>query len=278
MKALVIGGRGFLGKYVVAELNKLGYNVIEFNGDARKKQDIEDNIAGCQAVINLIGIIRETKHKSFYDEHVVVVNNIVDVMKENGVKKIVHVSALGTKAGANSMYHKTKYAGELHILDSKLDYTILRPSFLFGKEDKSINYFMKFVKNRFFVIFGDGSYKLQPVYVGDVAKSIVASLKNKKASQKIIEIAGNKQYNFNELIDVLARSINKKVVKIHVPIGFARFLARIFGRFSFFPITAEQLDMLIAGNICDNTEFIKIFSIKLKEFEEYLQGNAPYGI
>ena len=272
MRVLVIGSKGFLGKYVVNELNKLGYNLIEFNGDARKKQDIEASIAGCQAIVNLVGIIRETKGKTFYDVHVLVVKNIIDVMKANGVKKIIHVSALGTKAGTKSQYHKTKYAGELHILDSKLDYTILRPSFLFGKEDKSINYFIKFVRKGFFIIFGDGNYKLQPVYVGDVAKAIVDSIKNKKASKKIIEIGGNKQYSFNELIDVLARSRNKRVIKIHLPLLIARFMARIFGRFSFFPITAEQLDMLVAGNICDNTEFINTFKVELKDFEEYLVG------
>ncbi len=271
MKVLVIGSKGFLGRYVVDELNKEEYEIVEFKGDARKKEDIANNIDDCKAVINLIGIIREIKGKTFYDVHVLAVKNIIDVMKANGVKKIIHVSALGTKAGANSMYHKTKYAGELHISDSKLDYTILRPSFLFGKEDKSINYFLKFIKNRFFVIFGDGNYKLQPVYVGDVAKAVVDSIKNKKASKNIIEIGGNKQYSFNELIDVLARSINKKVVKMHIPTGFARFLAKIFGRFSFSPITSEQLDMLIAGTTCSNKEFNEVYGFKFKNFEDYLK-------
>ena len=272
MKVLVIGSSGFLGRYVIEEFKKNGYETAEFNGDARKKQDIEASIAGCQAIVNLVGIIRETKGKTFYDVHVLVVKNIIDVMKANGVKKIIHVSALGTKAGANSMYHKTKYAGELHILDSKLDYTILRPSFLFGKEDKSINYFIKFVRKGFFIIFGDGNYKLQPVYVGDVAKIIVDSIKNKKASKRIIEIGGNKQYSFNELIDVLARSRNKRIIKIHLPLLIARFMARIFGRFSFFPITSEQLDMLIAGNTCSNIDFNVAYGFELKDFEEYLVG------
>mgnify|MGYP001604237915 CR=1 FL=1 len=278
MKILVIGSKGFLGRYVVDELNKEGYGMVEFKGDARKKDDIASSIDGCKAVINIIGIIRETKDKTFYDEHVVVIKNIVDAMKEKGIKKIVHVSALGTKAGAKSQYHKTKYAGELCIIDSKLDYTILRPSFLFGKEDKSINYFIKFVRKGFFIIFGDGDYKLQPVYVGDVAKAVVDSIKNKKASKNIIELGGNKQYGFNELIDLLARSRNKKIVKIHIPLWMARSLASLFGWISFFPVTREQLEMLIEGNTCNIEEFKNTFDIKLKEFEEYLQENAPYGI
>ncbi len=271
MKALVIGSKGFLGKYVVDQLNKEGYELVAFKGDARKKEDIANNIDDCKAVINLIGIIRETKDKSFYDVHVLVVKNIIDVMKANGVKKIIHVSALGAKAGANSMYHKTKYAGELHILNSKIDYTILRPSFLFGKEDKSINYFIKFVKKGLFVIFGDGNYKLQPVYVGDVARAIVDSIKNKKASKKIIMVGGTKVYSFNELIDVLARIKDKKIIKIHVPIGLVMFFAKLLGRFSFFPITNDQLTMLLEGNTCDNREFLEVFKIDLKDFEAYLE-------
>lgn len=83
MKVLIIGSKGFLGRYVMRELKNDGYDIVEFIGDARKKEDVESNIKGCKYVINLIGIIRETKNKKFYDEHFIAIKNIVDVMKEN---------------------------------------------------------------------------------------------------------------------------------------------------------------------------------------------------
>ncbi len=278
MKVLVIGSKGFLGGYVLEELKKKGYEIKELVGDARKKEDVAKNIENCNTVINLIGIIRETKDKKFYDEHFLTVKNIVDAIKDSKIRKLVHVSALGVSKDAKTGYLKTKHLGEEYIANSGLDYTIFRPSIIFGKEDKSINYFLKFVNKGFFVVFGRGDYKLQPVYVRDVAKAIVDSIKNKKASNKIIEIAGNKQYTFNEMIDAMARSRRRKVIKIHVPIGTVRFLAKLFWRFSWFPITAEQLDMLIIGNVSNDNSFEGIFDIQLKDFEEYLKENAPSGI
>ena len=175
------------------------------------------------------------------------------------------MSALGTRKNAKSRYHITKYQAEQYLINSGLNYTIFRPAVMFGREDISINFFAKFIKKfHLFPIFGSGNYKWQPVYVKDVAKAYVKAINNKKCYNKTFEIGGAKQYTFYELIKVISRLINVKVLIIKIPYKLAEFFIRFNG---LSPISYDQLIMLNEDNITDSKEFKKVFNIKLIAFE-----------
>lgn len=282
MKILLTGATGFVGSNILEELVKNNYKVrclVRKNIKLKNCETVKGDIANynsllkamkdCDVVINLVGIIKEIKRKNINFEtiHFLGSKNLIDVAKKFHVKQFIQMSALGTRKNAKSRYHKTKYQAERYLINSGLKYTIFRPSIMFGKQDKSINLFTKIIKIfHIFPIFGSGDYKWQPIYVKDVAKIFVKAINYKKCYNKIFEVGGIKKYKFKELIKVIARLLNKKVIIIKISYKLIEFLIKIFN--GLFPINYDQLVMLNENNITNDKKFIKVFKIKLSKFEE----------
>jgi len=282
MRILLTGATGFVGNNILEELIKNNYkikclvrkniklkNCETIKGDITNYNSLLKAMKDCDVVINLVGIIKESLRKNINFEtiHFLGSKNLIDVAKKFHIKQFIQTSALGTRKYAKSKYHKTKYQAERYLINSGLNYTIFRPSIMFGEYDKSINLFAKIIKILpIFPIFGSGDYKWQPIYVKDVAKMFVKAINNKKCYNKIFKVGGIKQYKFKELIKVIAMLLNKKVVIIKIPYKLTEFLIKIFN--GLFPINYDQLVMLNEDNITNRKDFIKIFDIKLNNFEE----------
>lgn len=271
MKIFITGSTGFFGAHLVKELLKQGHQlkllvhkktpmlandceVVE--GDATIAESFENAVYGFDAIINLIGIIREYPEKgvTFERLHVLATANIVEAAKKAGIKRYLQMSALGTRADAVSGYHKTKFMAEELVKRSALDWTIFRPSLIFGAKDAFVNMLAAQLKLApVMPVIGSGKYRLQPIHADDVAKCFAMSLEMPETIRESFELCGNERMSYLELLDCIASAIGKKApLKPKIPLVLMKAIIPTMQKFPSFPITMDQLQMLLEENICDS--------------------------
>ena len=268
----IFGGSGFLGKHLMRQLTKLDYRIkvatrnpylkgylkplgnpgqIElFKTNIFNSNDLRQVLKNCDFVINLCGILFETSKQKFNYIHSEFPKLLANLCNELGIKNLVHISALGVKENHTSKYMQSKLQGEKNIQNIFKPSVILRPSVVFGPEDKFFNTFASLTQ---FLpalpIIGGGKTKFAPIYVGDVAKAIVKALELNNSEYKIYELAGPENYSFKELMEILLTEIKKKKFLIPIPFVVAKFLS-YFLQMSLRPIlTPDQVEMLKYNNI-----------------------------
>ncbi|MBU5537158.1 MAG: complex I NDUFA9 subunit family protein [Candidatus Aenigmatarchaeota archaeon] len=267
-KIFLTGGTGFVGTEILKELVKNKYkvkvltherkpevlsNLVEIvNGDVKDTDSFIDSVKGCDTIIHLVGIIRETPWRDITFErlHVEATKNMITAAKQNKIKRFIHMSANGAKP-KGTKYQTTKWRAEQLVKNSGLIYTIFRPSIIFGEHDNFTNRLARQMRFGIVPYIGDGNYQLQPVSVKTVAEAFVKSINNKKAFNKIYHLGGPEIYRYKELLDLIASKTGRKIVKFSVPVWIVRIFASLFGWLPQFPITNEQLTMLLEGNVCD---------------------------
>jgi uncharacterized protein YbjT (DUF2867 family) len=224
-QVLVLGGSGFLGRHLVAALAAKAIKVtLPTRRSERAKHlfvlptvdvvqtdimapgALEALVRGKQAVINLVGVL----HGGFERPHVELPKAIVAACRSNGVKRLVHISALGVSPEAPSEYLRSKALGEQAVLAVEdLDVTVFRPSVVFGPEDSFLNTFATLA--RFFLVLPIGcpNARFQPVYVGDVAHAILRSLDDPETHGKAYELCGPRQYTLKELVEFVCAATGR---------------------------------------------------------------------
>jgi NADH dehydrogenase len=299
-RVFVTGGTGFVGRHIIKKAVKDGHTIValirseekarevfkdtpgvEFvKGDINKKNTMIEGMKGCDAVIHLVGIIYEIKKKkaTFEKIHYGGTRNVLKAVEKAGVKCYLHMSALGARPMVKSRYYKTKWAAEKLVTQSGLDWTIFRPSVIFGPEDDFINKFARMAgKPPFVPIVGDGQNKFQPIWVEDVASCYVQALKDKKTIGKAYGLAGPEVFTFEEIIKIILRVLGKKRLILKMPISLAKFSVKILERLMDPPpLSTDQLIMLGDDNICSQKmlckpEMIKKFDIEHKRLEETIK-------
>lgn len=292
---LVTGSTGFVGRNMVRKLLQENQKVrclvrktsnlsifdgleLEYSeGDITQPQTLPKAMEGIDTVINLVGIIREGKNVTFEKIHAEGTANVVDAAKKGGIKKFVQMSALGTGAQAVSRYHKTKWQGEEAVRASGLEYVIFRPSIICGADDKFVNMFSKMIRQTFLTrmmpVIGSGKYKMQPIYVGDVAHCFVtAACRGEKQFATTYELGGPEQLTFNEILNTIMRVMGKRRIKVHLPLWVGKILAFFMEKLlSAPPLTREQLTMLQIDNICDITAMKSDFDFEPMRFEDAIR-------
>ena len=296
MQVLVTGASGFVGNVVVNELLAQGHAVralvrrgsekklkererveIAF-GDCLDHEALERAAADCEAVMHLVGIIREFPGRgiTFEQVHVQATRNVVDAAKAAGARRYLHMSALGARPEPADPYHVTNFRADEYVINSGLSYTIFRPSVIYGPEDQSINLFARQIRRLgFFPIIGDGTYQLQPVPVWTVARAFVWALELPTTEKKIYEVGGPEPLTYNDIIDTIAKVLGRHIKKIHQPVWCMRFAANLCGRFRWFPLTPGQLRMLLEGSTCDPTAFFEDFGLPPEHFSKGLASYLP---
>jgi uncharacterized protein YbjT (DUF2867 family) len=297
LRVFVTGGTGFVGKNIVSKLMERGYEAVILVRDKRSEgklgdfarrvsfvygnvQDMDSlqkGMSSCDAAIHLVGIIREIGSNTFENVHYEGTKNVVNAARMSGMKRFIHMSAEGTRPAAKSAYHRTKYRAEEYLKASGLNYTIFRPSMLFGPEDKNFNVLADLIRRTPFIpVIGDGNYRWQPVSVKDVAEVFVTALENQKAERKTYEIRGPDVLTFNEVLDTLMEILSVKRGKIHVPVLFVRPIVYLLERLlPSPPITIDQLKMLLENYDHPASDLLKDFGLELTPFDrglrEYIQ-------
>ena len=274
MKVLITGATGFVGRYVVKEAYNRGYHVGCLVRDKSKlsrffgksvegfEVDFDDKRSISKAferfkpdyLIHLIGILVENKRRreTFTRVHYVYAKNLYDVAKEFQVKKVIHMSSLGTHKNAPSMYHRTKYMAEQELKNSSLTFTIFRPSMILGPEQK-LFYDMWTITKYIKVIAlpGGGHYQFQPVDVRDVACAFVSAIEKEETNGKIYELCGPDRVSFKELLEDIFKRWGRKVLLLPVP----KSLMYVGGLFVEKliqppPFSSDQMLMMWRDNVC----------------------------
>jgi NADH dehydrogenase len=290
-KVLVTGASGFVGNAVIRSLTEHGYTPVAFirkgsedklksnaeirYGDILDKSSISEALTDIYAVIHLVGIIREIPSKSvtFINMHSAASQNIAEACAEKNVGRIVHMSANGTRQNAVSMYHITKYEGESAVKKSGLNYTIFRPSLIYGEDDSFINMLASFIrKTPVFSYFGDGSYPMQPIHVDEVAQCFVRAIDNSSTYGMTYPLCGKNVYTYKELLKLVGKALGKNLILVPVPEFAVSAGISIFGGFDWFPITKDQFTMLKEGNICECNDALKILDVKPCDFFEKISS------
>lgn len=262
----VLGGGGFVGRYVVQRLLAQGARVRIAQRDPRAAtflrplgglgqtqfvaMDVRDGasvaraIVGSDAVINLVG--------SFDNMQSVQADGAGHVAKavaEAGIKTLIHMSAIGADPDSASAYGRSKGNGEAAVKAALPTATVLRPSIIFGREDQFINRFAAMIRMAPVVPVIAPATQFQPVYVGDVADAVVAALTDAGAAGKTIELGGPQIFSMVELLRWIADAIGRKPIFVHVPDFAASMLATGLGWMPGAPITSDQWLMLQSDNI-----------------------------
>lgn len=290
MNIFLSGGTGFIGGHVRKALLEKGHRIrllihkrgdgfesgVEpVEGDVTRPETYANELNGCNAIIHLVGIIREfpARDMTFDKLHVQATRNMVDAAKGAGIKRYLQMSALGTRANANSRYYQTKFLAEEYLRASGLDYTIFRPSIVFGPHDDFINKLAGYIRSYPAVpVIGDGAYRLQPIAADDVARCFAMALEMPETTGKTYEICGMDRLSYNEMLDIIGRVLGKsRVVKIPNPLGIMKLVVPLLQGFSFFPITMDQLLMLVEENIC-NGAWRETFRFEPQRFEEGIRA------
>ena len=268
----IFGAGGFLGKHLMRQLTKLDYRVkvatrnpylkgylkplgnpgqIElFKTNIFNPEDIKQVLKNCDLAINLVGILYETRKQKFNQVHVKFPYLLSNLCNEIGVKNLVHISALGVREGHISKYMQSKLEGEKNIQKVFKPSVILRPSLVFGPEDKFFNVFASIAQfSPALPLIGGGKTKFSPIYVADVAKAIVKTLKLENSKPKIYELGGPKNYSFKELMEILLEEIKKKRFLIPIPFSVAKLQSYFLQMMPNPLLTSDQVDMLKYNNI-----------------------------
>lgn len=271
-RTAVLGGSGFIGRYVVKRLAARGdvvpvgcRNAAEAGflrpmGEVGQIQPlnlaIDDEVllpaffAGNDGLVNCAGILRETRSQTFERLHHTGPALLARFAREAGLQRFVHLSAIGADSRSASAYARTKAAGEQAVRDAFPTVTILRSAVVFGPEDQFFNRFAAMAMlSPVLPLIGGGETRFQPVYVADVADAVVKCLDDQATAGRTYELGGPKIYTFRELMELLLHEIRRKRWFIDLPFGVAELQAKLMSILPSPPLTPDQVELLKRDNI-----------------------------
>jgi len=291
----ILGGGGFIGRYLVRNLTKKNYRCIittrkAFDKGYLKTQatpgaiqlldwnpsnfsELKEAIKNSDIVINLIGILFETRKQKFYNIHSNIPEAVAKICSESEVKKFIHVSAIGANENSKSLYQKSKYLGEIKAFNNFKNTIVIRPSVVCGTEDNFTNLFSKLSILPVIPVVGK-NYKFQPILVNDVADAIIKAIETKDNQGKIYEIGGPKIISFGDMVKSILKTINKKRFVVSMPMPIAKIQSTITDLLPIPPIlTKDQCEILSeADNVVSNNHLtLKDLDINPADVEEEMK-------
>ncbi len=290
----ILGGGGFIGRYLVRNLTKKNYRCIIFTRNAFQKgylktqatpgsielinwnpnnfDELKESIQNSDVVINLIGILYQNRKQKFLNIHSEIPNTISKICKQADVKKFVHVSAIGANENSKSLYQRSKFKGEINALNFEKT-VIIRPSVVCGTEDNFTNLFSKLSFLPIIPIVGM-NYKFQPILVTDVADAIVKAIEEKDNHGKIYEIGGPKIISFGDMVKSIMNTLNKKRFVIEMPMPLAKIQSSVMSLLPIPPVlTRDQCEILSeADNVVSNNHLtLQDLNVKPSDVEEAMK-------
>jgi NADH dehydrogenase len=301
MLVALTGATGFVGRHLAREVRRRGHQLrilarnpawlpfpstnIEIVGGSLATADAVGRlVAGADAVIHLVGIIAETGSATFQAVHVEGTRTLVRAAARAGVRRLVHMSAIGARHDpAATPYHRSKAAGEDEVRGGGVSHAILRPSFIVGRESVPITVLARLHRLLPVVpVFGSGDFPLQPVWVGDVAAVFVHAAEG-MGGDGTYELGGPDPVTYGEFVRGIGVAVGRQRPLVHIPLGAVRALAEVFDLLppALAPITSHQLQMLVEGSATPANAIARVFGIRPMRFEDALrralQGDGGRG-
>jgi uncharacterized protein YbjT (DUF2867 family) len=290
---LVTGGSGFVGGHVVHELRGRDLPVRCLVRDARKAQqltawggelvegDITDPagvrraVSGVDTVVHLVAI-RQGKEEQFRRVMVDGTRDLLAAAKEAGVRRFVHMSALGTSEESKDLvpYYGAKWETEQMVGSSGIPYVIFRPSFVFGLDGGILPTFVKLAKlTPVTPIIGSGRQRIQPIWADDVAAYFAEAVERDDVTGRLFELGGPDVVSWNDFWERLKRVRGMRRPSVHVPVGLMKLNALLTERLpGDIPLTRDLLKMLEHGdNVVSNDEAVRTFELPLVPLEDQLR-------
>lgn len=296
---LVAGGTGFIGAAIVRELmrqrfapvavlsrvpSKVSRRFPEFTleargGDVTDPASLPGALQGIETVINCVQFPTspiEIPRKGWTFENVDYRGtvNLVEAAKAAGVKRFVYLSGVGAAPDADRHWFRFKWQAEEAVRSSGIPYTILRPTWVYGPEDVALNRFLGFAKFLPFIpTFGNGKQLMQPVFVEDVGKAVVACLQTPAAVDQTFEIGGPEVMTMDEVIRTALEVAGKRRFILHQPVFVGKVLGRLASVLPNPPLSADAVDFITHSAVADNGPLLAALGIRLTPLRE---GLASY--
>ncbi len=290
MKVFVAGGSGFVGSHVVRALRDAGHKVTVFSrdperggfqgdvvthrGDIAQPATYRDHLTeiGYDAVVHCVGLIKNRRMKGQTFERIVAggTKALADAAEDAGVGRFVLISANGVTDGGTS-YNETKLAAEDAVKESGMQWTILRPSLIFGEGADFSHQLRSLMRLGAIPYFGRGAFRFAPVSVQDVGHAVVRSLERDEAAGATFHLCGPDVVTYKEIIKGIKAVAGSHAVVFPMPKWMVRTGAFLLGWLPFFPATNEALTMLFAGSTCPEHSWRDVLDIEPEGFHAGVQ-------
>ncbi len=270
---LILGGSGFVGRQIISNLVKKKARIVILTRNPNKVKSLkvlgppgqieiisgnifeegllETLIKGKFAVINLCGILYESRNKEFDIIHHFLPDLLSKICQNFKIKKFIHISALGVSKNSTSKYSNSKALGEEKVLLNYKTAKILRPSVIYGVGDNFFGLFEKFSKISPIIPIIGANVKFQPVFNNDVAKAVVHLLENSNNKNKIFNLCGPEKFTFYDLIKNFMNNLNRKRVLLKINPKLMMLPGLILQNFPNPPFTFDQMKLLSSDNVSD---------------------------
>ena len=284
LKVAITGANGFVGKNTGKLLAKKGISVIgivrigkksSINfGSALISEDLSENylasrLRGCSVLLHFIGKGKQAVDSDYQNVNVGLTKNAISLCKKAKIKKIIYISGLGVSKTTTFGYFISKFQAEQEIINSGLDYTIFRASYIIGKDDSLSRILFKQIKRGTITVPGSGKYRLQPIFIGDVAKVIFQSITQQKFSNKIIDLVGPKIVTFNDYVRDFIRGKKIPIKNIDLEKAYHMTLHNIKTDFGI-----DDLNILVGDYIGNHKKLKNISGIEFKTHKAVLETSG----
>jgi len=269
-RVLVIGGSGFVGRYVVAQLSAAGHFVVVLTrrrsqarhllllptvqvveGDPHDDATLARHLRGMTALVNLAGVLHERGRDTFDRVHVELPRRLAAASRNAGVARILHMSALRARADAPSRYLRSKAEGEAIIAASGVAWTTFRPSVMFGREDTFLNLFASLARWSPVLPLAGANARFQPVYVADVATCFVRALVDNETIREAYDLCGPTVYTLEELVRYVCELSGRRRPIVALGPALSSVQARVMEWLPWPLMTRDNLASMQVDNVCE---------------------------
>ncbi len=287
MKILICGATGFVGRHLSDTLRDAGHTVIravrrpsepgdiavDFCNDTTKEIWLP-RFKGISAVINAVGLLRDSRNNPMQKLHVETPSAIFAACAEAGVERIVHLSALGVDSGIDVAYFSTRLLAEyvLKALPAHLRWLCLRPSVIYGEDGASAKMFRLLAKLPVHALPMGGRQRLQPVHIDDICTAVARWLSDPNAASQIVEAVGAEATDMRGMLDSYREQLgHSRAWHISTPAFLMKTAARIGDLIPASPLCSDTLTMLTAGNTADASDFARLLGRTPRSYREFIR-------
>lgn len=284
---LVCGGTGFVGSAVVRELlrrdqevgvlgrdaarirARFGDKVDARAADVRRPEDLPAAMSGVEVVINAVQFPTlpiEVPRRGWTFEEVDYkgTRNLVDAARQAGVQRFVYVSGVGAAPGAEKHWFRFKWLAEQYVAGSGLEWVVVRPTWVYGPNDNSLNRLLGFGRFLPFIpLFGDGRQDMQPVFIEDVGRVLADAALLPEAANQLFELGGPQVMSMNEVLRTALEVQGRKRFLLHQPVLLGKLAGRLLSLLPVPPLTADAVDFIASPAVADNLNLARVFHPQL---------------